>query len=72
MTVYRLTPAGTLDITDARVTAHAGALVRKVQPRGCPRNGTFRMCYVERADTGAFIGLVNEASLARVSARERS
>jgi hypothetical protein len=24
------------------------------------------MCYVERVDTGAFIGLVNEASLERV------
>jgi hypothetical protein len=66
MTVYRLNPKGTLDVTDTRVTAHAGALVRKVQPRGCPRNGTFRMCYVERVDTGAFIGLVNEASLERV------
>jgi hypothetical protein len=64
---YTLKPTGLLDITDARVMAHAGALVRKVQPRGCPRNGTMRQAYVERVDNGTFIGLVNLASLERVS-----
>lgn len=60
---YTLTPAGLLDTTDPRVTRHAGAEVRKVQPHGCPRNGTMRMAYVERVDTGEFVGLVNLASL---------
>lgn len=64
-TIYRLEPAGLLDRTDARVMRHAGASVRKVQPIGCPKNGTMRQCYVARADTGEFIGLVNLASLVR-------
>lgn len=65
MTTYTLTPAGLLDTTDPRVTAHAGAEVRKVQPVGCPKNGTMRQCYVERVDTGEFISLVNLASLVK-------
>jgi hypothetical protein len=43
----------------------AGRIVVKVQPYGCPRNGTMGMCYVGDADTGAFIGMVCEASLVR-------
>lgn len=62
-TIYRLEPAGLLDCTSERVYKHKGAEVRKVQPVGCPRNGTMRMCFVARADTGEFIGLVNLASL---------
>jgi hypothetical protein len=64
---YILEPAGLLDVCDPRVTGHAGAEVRKVQPVGCPRNGTMRMAYVERVDTGEFVGLVNLASLRKVS-----
>jgi len=60
---YTLRPAGLADRGCKRVTAHAGAEVQKVQPPGCPANGTMRMCYVQRADSGEFIGLVNEASL---------
>lgn len=65
-TVYRLEPAGLLDQMSERVLVHAGEEVRKVQPYGCPRNGTMGMCYVERIDTGEFIGLVNLASLVKV------
>jgi hypothetical protein len=54
-----------MDRTDARVMKHAGATVRKVQPYGCPRNGTMRMCYVERTDNREFIGLVCLSSLKR-------
>ena len=61
--IYTLKPAGLLDTCDPRVTRHDGAEVRKVQPYGCPPNGTMKMCYVERVDTGEFIGLVNLASL---------
>ena len=60
--VHKLVPAGLLDLTDERVTRHAGALVQIVQPPGCPRNGTFGMVYVQTLD-GEFIGLVNKASL---------
>jgi hypothetical protein len=67
MTKYILQPAGLLDLTDSRVARHAGATVIKVQPHGCPKNGTMRMCYVERVDTGEFIGLVNLASLVKVT-----
>jgi hypothetical protein len=64
-TIFTLEPAGLLDRCDARVMKHAGAQVRKVQPYGCPRNGTMRQCYVSRVDTGEFIGLVNVSSLKR-------
>lgn len=60
--VYRLEPAGLLDRGDSRVTAHAGAEVQKVQPHGCPRNGTMGMVYVQTVE-GDFIGLVSEHSL---------
>lgn len=64
-TTYKLVPAGLLDRMDARVMKHDGALVRKVQPHGCPRNGTMGMVYVERVDTCEFIGLVNQSSLVK-------
>lgn len=41
----------------------SGALVVKVQPHGCPKNGTMGMCYVGDAETGKFIGMVCENSL---------
>lgn len=65
--VYVLEPAGLLDLTEPRIMAHKGVEVQKVQPFGCPRNGTMRMCYVQVAETGEFIGMVNEASLRRTS-----
>lgn len=61
--VYVLEPQGLLDRFDARVVPHAGAEVHKVQPYGCPRNGTMGMVYVQVAETGEFIGLVSEHSL---------
>jgi len=42
-----------------------GTLVVKVQPTGCPRNGTMGHCYVADAADGHFYGLVLEASLLR-------
>lgn len=44
-----------------------GALVVKVQPYGCPKNGTMGMCYVGDAETGQFIGMVCENSLKAAS-----
>lgn len=40
-----------------------GAIVVKIQPHGCPRNGTMGMCYVGDPETGAFIGMVCLKSL---------
>ena len=36
----------------------AGTRVKKVQPAGCPLNGTLHHCFIADADTGVFIGLV--------------
>jgi len=41
----------------------AGDTVVKVQPYGCPRNGTMGQTYVGDAVTGKFIGMVCENSL---------
>jgi hypothetical protein len=41
----------------------AGRIVVKVQPYGCPRNGTMGMCYVGDAETGRFLGMVCKNSL---------
>lgn len=62
--VYRLEPAGVLDITDPRVVQHEGTEVQIIQPHGCPRNGTFGQVYVQTVE-GDFIGLVNKASLVK-------
>jgi hypothetical protein len=35
----------------------AGTKVVKVQPHGCPRNGTMGHAYIADAETGKFIGL---------------
>ncbi|MGV8972210.1 MAG: hypothetical protein ACOH10_07795 [Rhodoglobus sp.] len=43
----------------------AGTLVVKVQPFGCPKNGTMGFTYVEDAETGEFYGLVLLNSLTR-------
>lgn len=46
-----------------------GDLVVKIQPYGCPKNGTMGMTYVGHPETGEFIGLVCLTSL--VPSRER-
>jgi hypothetical protein len=61
--IYILTPRGLLDQASARIMAHDGAEVQKVQPPGTPPNGSLKMCFVQVADTGELIGLVCEASL---------
>lgn len=68
--VYRLEPSGLLDRTDQRVTRHSGAEVQKVQPYGCPRNGTMGQCYVQVAETGEFIGMVNLGSLVKTAKQQ--
>ena len=48
--LFRYEPVG-LDLFDRRAyQPEPGTIVRKVQPRGCPRNGTFGHCYVVPAD----------------------
>ena len=67
MTVYRFNPHGP-DVWDHRDNQpEPGAIVRKMQPYGCPRNGTMGHCYVEDAETGHFYGLVSLASLERIA-----
>jgi hypothetical protein len=61
--IYTLQPAGLLDRGSARITAHTGQPVQKVQPSGTPRNGVMGMCFVQHADTGEFIGQICESSL---------
>lgn len=57
-TVYVYEPVG-LDKYDRKPhQPEPGTLVRKTQPRGCPKNGTMGFCYVEDAHTGHFYGLV--------------
>jgi len=40
-----------------------GTVVIKVQPHGCPPNGTMRHCFIGENPTGRFLGLVLESSL---------
>lgn len=47
---------------ERKVPLAAGTVVRKVQPHGCPKNGTMGQCYVEGLD-GTFYGLVMLNSL---------
>ncbi|MGH2854175.1 MAG: hypothetical protein ACRDLF_08290 [Solirubrobacteraceae bacterium] len=61
--IYTLQPAGLLDRSSRRITAHTGEPVQKVQPFGTPRNGVMGMCFVQHATTGEFIGQVCEGSL---------
>lgn len=64
--VYRFEPNGWDTYAPHQFTPKEGTLVRKVQPFGCPRNGTMGQCYVEDAVTGAFYGMVSEGSLVKV------
>lgn len=64
---YRFIPVG-VDVWDRRENQPLpGTIVVKVQPAGCPRNGTMGHCYVADADTGVFYGLVLENSLVKVA-----
>jgi len=51
------------DLYDGRTSCIAGTVVVKVQPPGCPVNGTMKHCYIADAETGGFYGLVLENSL---------
>lgn len=58
-------PVG-FDVFDRRPNQpKPGTVVVKVQPFGCPRNGTMGHCFVEDAATGEFYGLVLLNSLTR-------
>lgn len=63
--VYVFRPVGMDAWRPHAGTPAAGARVVKVQPHGCPRNGTMGHCYVADAETGTFHGLVLVNSLER-------
>lgn len=63
--VYTLVPVGLLDTSVPRLMDLAGSEVQIIQPTGCPPNGSMNMTYVQMAESGEFIGLVNEASLVK-------
>jgi hypothetical protein len=61
--VYVFRPVG-LDVWERRPRQPApGTRVVKIQPYGCPLNGTMGHCYVADAATGDFYGLVLLTSL---------
>jgi len=65
--VFEFHPVG-LDLFEKR--SHlppAGARVVKVQPAGCPKNGTMGHTFIAHADSEKFIGLVLVKSLKKVS-----
>jgi hypothetical protein len=66
-TRYRFTPAGYDRFSPHANTPADGAVVVKTQPFGAPPNGTMGHVYVEDAVTGEFCGLVQLASLVKVS-----
>jgi len=50
MKTFTFQPVG-LDLWDRRKTQpEPGQKVIKVQPRGCPKNGTMRHCYVQTVE----------------------
>ena len=59
---YIYHPVG-VDLFDSRVPIEDGTVVVKVQPFGCPRNGTMKHCYVGDSTTGKLFGLILENSL---------
>ena len=64
-TVFVFEPVG-LDLFDPRkAQPKAGTEVVKVQPPGCPKNGTMGFTFVEDAKTGEFYGLVLLNSLTK-------
>ena len=65
MTLYRFEPMGWDLLHPTANAPQRGTIVRKVQPYGCPRNGTMRHCYVEPAKGGQY-ALVHVFSLVKV------
>jgi hypothetical protein len=63
---YYYIPKGLDILAPSRNAPPLGQVVVKVQPHGCPKNGTFGRCYVEDAGNGTFYGLVLLASLRRI------
>jgi hypothetical protein len=63
-TEFIFEPVG-MDRWDLRAPVEVGQRVVKVQPPGCPRNGTMGHCFVADAESGAFLGLVLVRSLRR-------
>lgn len=65
---YIFVPAG-MDIWDrSKYAPEPGRIVRKVQPHGCPKNGTMKHCYIETiAEPKCGPVLVLEASLEPIS-----
>jgi hypothetical protein len=68
--LYVLRPVG-MDAGDSRVILWADHIVRIVQPRGCPKNGTLGHCFVESRQ-GEFIGLVLVNSLQPLDRRTKN
>jgi hypothetical protein len=64
--VYQYEPV-LWDLIDPKTTLLRGDKVVKIQPYGCPRNGTMGHCFVGDPETEQFIGLVHQNSLVRVS-----
>lgn len=62
--LYIYDPVAFDAFTDHSVTIPRGAVVRKVQPPGCPKNGTMGFTYIKTED-GKFVGLRRTASLRR-------
>jgi hypothetical protein len=65
--VYRFEPV-LMDLTVERV--ERGQLVVKIQPYGCPRNGTMGQCYVADLE-GRFLQMVCLNSLVLVERKRR-
>lgn len=53
------------DKVDPTFYLEPNALVRVMQPHGCPKNGTMGHCYVEDFESGEFLGLVHINSLVK-------
>jgi hypothetical protein len=64
-TVYRFEPVGWDVFRPTANQPPSGSLVRKVQPRGCPPNGTMGHCFIQPID-GADFCLVQLGSLVKV------
>lgn len=67
--LYRFEPTG-WDLIHPKGGPRSGTVVVKVQPFGCPTNGTMGHCYVADASTGEFYGLVWSKSLRKISRKD--
>ena len=54
--LYRYEPVAFDLLYDHTVPIAPGTVVRKVQPHGCPRNGTMGQTYIE-TEAGEFVGM---------------